>query len=470
MPKVLTSTGAHPTKSTPTMLSHNEPLPLLEVAASIIDPVATSLSPEIRLQKTLHDFPKPSRQHILNCAYESWYKLYRPLTPKARIIPLTLGFIDYLREDGIVLPDETNPNPDRDTDSGVFSSATNDEEADDDEYEDPTYRFTAVHEAVISTIATLGGFVYPKLNWSAPKDAAFILGNSVKCSSPSDIYLLLKSSDFITHDLEHAFDDTADTPGQDGKLLRKEDIQYHLVLRKWVEVITSVEFRCFVRGRKLLGVTQRDMNYYDFLEGQREEHMRLITKFFEEHLKDTFYDPDFVFDVYIPKTAMTAAKVWLIDINPYATRTDPLLYSWTQIINIDPDNADFIPEMRLVGKNDPEAYHFNSSLYSAHKLPKEVVDAGTAGPQSMSDFASRWREIVEGLEKGDMAAGGYNDSSDDDDEEEDSDEEEEEEEEKVEEVEERMEERGEEKAGEKVEERAGEKVGEKAENAAEARK
>jgi hypothetical protein len=30
--------------------------------------------------------------------------------------------------------------------------------------------------------------------------------NSMECATPNDIYLLLKSSDFVTHDLEHAFD------------------------------------------------------------------------------------------------------------------------------------------------------------------------------------------------------------------------------------------------------------------------
>jgi len=30
------------------------------------------------------------------------------------------------------------------------------------------------------------------------------------------------------------------------------------------------------------------------------------------------------------------------------------------------------PELRLVKKDDPEAYSFNTPQYSAHKLPKEV--------------------------------------------------------------------------------------------------
>jgi len=54
--------------------------------------------------------------------------------------------------------------------------------------------------------------------------------------------------------------------------------------------------------------------------------------------------------------------------------------------------------LRLVKKNDPEAYCFNTPQYSAHKLPKEVVDAGISGAQSIHIFAQRWRDIVNNME------------------------------------------------------------------------
>ncbi|KAK6541630.1 hypothetical protein TWF694_007429 [Orbilia ellipsospora] len=365
-------------------------------------------------KKTINDFPKPTRQHIINCGFPEWYKLYRSITGRARVIPFTQGFLDYLNEDGIVLPDE-NPNPQsNDTDSGIFSSATtNDDDDDEDEYEDPSYRFAEFHATVRAAITQLGGAVYPKLNWSAPKDAGFIIGNVLKCTSASDVYLLLKSSNFITHDLEHAFDDTDDGPDMGGNVLKQEDIQYALVLRKWVEVITSVEFRVFVKGRKLVCVTQRDMNYYDFLEEGKVEFMALIEEFFEKYLEKTFPDDDFVFDVYIPKTIVTESRVWLVDINPFAIRTDPLTFSWTEILNMDPNEEGFEPEFRLIGRNDPEAYGFAGAQYSAHKLPQEVVDAGNAGPASIGEFARNWKEIVQQLE-----GAGLEDSSSNEEEEE----------------------------------------------------
>lgn len=46
----------------------------------------------------------------------------------------------------------------------------------------------------------------PKLAWSAPRDAAWIAKNgSLKCSSPGDIFLLLKTSECVAYDLTQAY-------------------------------------------------------------------------------------------------------------------------------------------------------------------------------------------------------------------------------------------------------------------------
>lgn len=264
-------------------------------------------------------------------------------------------------------------------------------------------------------IEELGGKVAPKLNWSAPKDATFMNAtNNMECRTPNDIYLLLKSSDFVTHDLVHAFDDTEDTP--EGEF---PEIPYHLVLRKWIVFNPAIEFRCFVRNRKLIGLCQRDLNHFEFLFKMQDKLLDTISDFFDKRLKSTFPDPNFTFDVYVPPPH---DKAWLIDINPWAPRTDPLLFSWMELLTMpepvdppsdtvrihtkgetaqsasdSPDESDdedveelFVPEFRLVRRDDPEAYGFSTPQYSAHKLPKEVVDASTSG--NMKETLFQWKE------------------------------------------------------------------------------
>lgn len=366
-----------------------------------------TLGPALEPPRTLRDiFPPVRKSHILNCSFPCWHLRYRSITPRARTVPLTPAFLTYLREDGIVLPEE-------EPESAITSLSDSEDPEDESTTEgteiagDPTARFPEVHQQIIDAISALGGRVAPKLNWSSPKDAAFISAtNTLECRTPGDIYLLLKSSDFITHDLEHALDDCVGDEERLGEIdPGPENINFHLVLRKWFQLNPSVEFRCFVRNRKLLGITQRDLNHYEFLEPMKAELVETIESFFEEKLRDTFPDPDFVFDVYIPQSDRDK-KVWLIDINPFAPRTDALLFSWTELLeqNLGEHEVDDAGvELRLVRKDDPEAYSFTTSQYSASKMPKEVVDAGVNGDEAIWEFAARWREITREMEAANSA-------------------------------------------------------------------
>lgn len=313
----------------------------------------------------------------------------------------------------------------------------------------------------------------PKLNWSAPKDATWINANSMECRTPSDVYLLLKSSDFVTHDLEHAFDDTEEASTADGadKAQADPEIPYHLVLRKHFLLNPSLEFRCFVRRRNIVAISQRDLNHFDFLFSLSDTFRSRITSFFNENLRDTFPDESFVFDVYIPPPH---DKVWLVDINPWAQRTDPLLFSWLELLTMDGPDSDkwvqkqkaqeakeaanvvsipiapestassastqaldhddnaseastvtpsdsedddvdeeiWTPEIRLVKKDDPEAYSFATPQYSAHKLPRDVVDASRGGEGAMREFAEKWKEVLAKAERDDQEASSDSDGDD----------------------------------------------------------
>lgn len=357
------------------------------------------------------------------------------------MIPLSPPFLEYLRSDGIILPseDQTVRNDD---DSGTFSYPTSPTASEtEDEEPDPSLAWLDIHQKIKSAIAELDGSIVPKLNWSAPRDATWISAtNSMECRTPNDIYLLLKSSDFITHDLECAFDDCTNyedgnTPISDRVTQSSRpqtisqpsefpNIPYNLVLRKTIpSVTTSLEFRCFVRARHLLCICQRDLNHYPFLATLRHFLRELIQEFFDINLQKSFPGDSFVFDVYIPPPH---ARVWLIDINPWVSKTDPLLFSWLEILEkrggdqgetavdheqMASDNESeeddleeeykFEPEFRLVNRDDPEAYNFSTPQFSAHKLPKDVVDASADGESGLRGFMAQWRDIISGQERDD---------------------------------------------------------------------
>lgn len=458
---------------------------------------------------------------------------YRTSCIRSRVIPLTPEFVSYIREDGIILADDepdTKPSYKKKTDG---SNEEEEEEEDDDDWEPtnpspfhpppdddeehsdsdsdsedrpakipPNKRFPVLHNSINSAIKSLGGAVAPKLNWSSPKDATWISRhpNTMKCTSANDIYILLKSSSFISHDLDHAFDGTTSSPAS------TKSFTPSLVLRTFFNPLPSMEFRCFVKDRNLVAITQRDLNYYDFLKGLKTPIISRIRELFYK-MRFTFPDSCWVFDVYIPeayyaddtesesdgddeareerRNERRLARARLIDINPWSPKTDTLLFEWDELLNIqvarpvlgsssaegrdkkqkskvvriplrlaahqgdntpavnsenqtaaqaqhqqaeeeeeedesetsrdeidndqsssdnysedeEDEEEEHEPELRIVEHDDPAAYNFSSPQYSAHKLPKEVVDASMAGDGGMREFAQRWARIVAGRER-----------------------------------------------------------------------
>ncbi|XP_028603129.2 translation initiation factor eIF2 assembly protein isoform X2 [Podarcis muralis] len=253
--------------------------------------------------------------------------------PLSIILPLPQNVKDYLLDDGtlVVSGREDPPTCSQEDDDG--------EEAEEIQWSDDenTTTLTAPEFPefalkVEEAIGSLGGSVFPKLNWSAPRDAYWIaLNSSLKCKCLSDIFLLFKSSDFITRDFTQPFihcnDDSPDP-----------NLQYELVLRKWCELIPGAEFRCFVKENKLI----------------------------------------VVFDIY--RDSM--GRVWLIDFNPFGEVTDSLLFMWEELRSGN-GLKDDESEGGTMEQDYPSFRCTNSSLtvqpspYLSYRLPKDFVDLST---------------------------------------------------------------------------------------------
>lgn len=78
--------------------------------------------------------------------------------------------------------------------------------------------------------------------------------NKLSCDKLSDVYILLRSSDFINHDLNIPFDQCDDVGDEANITKLKDDLNYFLILREWISLNPSMEFRCFVANNKLIGI------------------------------------------------------------------------------------------------------------------------------------------------------------------------------------------------------------------------
>ncbi|KAI7884677.1 D123-domain-containing protein [Lichtheimia hyalospora FSU 10163] len=307
----------------------------------------------------------------------AWYDQFRSVTFESRILPLSSEFVDYLNADGIYLPDDGQPRP------ATIEEISDDEEAfSDNEQDDNIPKFPEVEQFIRDSVRQLGGDVFPKLNWSSPRDAAWITATqSLKCNSPFDVFLLLKSSDFINHDLNHAFDECEESSTS----------QQHLVLREWHTLQPSMEFR----------ISQRDLTFYDYMAGIKDDIEEMIYAFFQDHVQSKFPNTSYVMDVYVDRPRH---KVWLVDFNPFSPTTDGLLYDWNELIEFDPLNPEFEPEFRII-ESVVESRVCNAPRFATNMVPKDVIDLSDG--RTVAEFAEEFERAM-------MLAGQEEDSSSDD--------------------------------------------------------
>jgi hypothetical protein len=310
---------------------------------------------------------KLDMQEVLNCQLPVWYEKFSEYTAKTSFISLSEDFISYLRRDGIVLP-EGCCFPQFES-QNQFSDDNSEEWSDDNDdsggQSAPTFR--DLTQEIELCIEDLGGVVFPKLNWSSPRDAYWVLpGNTLKCSSPADVYLLLKSSDFIHHDLSRVFEYCTDGDG-----ISAPPSGYKLCLRKWVAVNPGSEFRCFVRDSILIAISQRDTStYYQHVSKDKDAIRGDICQFHSSVLHRKFSNSSYTFDVYQNKEGCYR----LIDINPFGEMTDPLLFSWDELRNwVCPPQGGVSPTSPQIRVIDSEGTIRPSDL-ELSRLPKDVAD------------------------------------------------------------------------------------------------
>uniref|UniRef100_A0A671SK49 Translation initiation factor eIF2 assembly protein n=2 Tax=Sinocyclocheilus anshuiensis TaxID=1608454 RepID=A0A671SK49_9TELE len=314
------------------------------------------------------------KEQVVNCQFSVWYPLFKKHTIKSLILPIPQNVIDYLLDDGtLVVSGSENIN----SQTQINNSDSDEEDVQWTDDETTTAvtapEFPEFNIKVQEAINVLGGCVFPKLNWSAPRDANWIaLNSSLQCQGLSDIFLLFKSSDFITHDLTQSFlhcsDDSPDPT-----------INYELVLRKWSELIPGAEFRCFVKENKVIAISQRDYTqHYQHIAKQEASISSSILEFFRDHIQYQFPDEDFVLDVYRD----SSGRVWLIDFNPFGEVTDSLLFTWEELtfgkyLTASQTQEDTTPQ-------DGPAFRYTTSEVTvqpspclSYRIPRDFLDLTT---------------------------------------------------------------------------------------------
>ncbi|CEG39736.1 Uncharacterized conserved protein [Plasmopara halstedii] len=307
--------------------------------------------------------PLYTSEQVDNCAFAAWYPNFKRVCIRGEIVRLPPAFISLLLADGVTLPSASMMSGIEDDEEEAVKKLTNEQ----------SRVISSIKEQVEKILSDYGGRLFLKTNWSAPRDASWMLG-TLKCTSFEDVMLLLQSSDFVVHDLTQPYIGCCDINKD------KSPTESYLVLKKWCNFLDSMLFRCFVAGHRLVAVSQRNCSeFYEFLLDQQDDLCELLYKFYQENFCTrggtfVFPDPNYNFDVYVDKRR----RVYLLDINVFGEITDPLLFSWEELQELQKDN--------LVMLRDPESHHevdfrvvesrtgIRANPLSGYRAPTDFVD------------------------------------------------------------------------------------------------
>eukprot|EP00741_Cyanophora_paradoxa_P017265 tig00020961_g16676.t1 len=322
-------------------------------------------------------------REVLACQIQEWLPKLKRVTFPTRIIELPEDFVEYLHEDGLVIPSSARDRRGPTIGEIEEGDTVYDDWSDEGDPEADRPGFPELEARIREAIDELGGSVLPKLNWSCPKDATWIAtSGTLECKTVEDVLLLLKGSDFIAHDLDMAFDDC---PAR----TRQRPERFVLALRQWRPLNASMEFRCFVRAGRILGACQRDhSNYYAFLKGMRGEVRARLEELHADYLLPRLAPLDrYAFDAWIDE----GGRAWLVDVNPLGPVTDPLLFSWLEP-PLAPEGEGEAGgeleggwELRVV----EEQTACVPSLAASSRFPRDFIDLGSS--EAIAAFARQAR-------------------------------------------------------------------------------
>ncbi|WVW85072.1 hypothetical protein I302_107108 [Kwoniella bestiolae CBS 10118] len=358
-------------------------------------------------------FPTLTRAQIDSARTSAWYDTFEDITFDSTVIDLAgLGeeeeFLHWLEADSIFLPEGSEGRYVSETSSSTRQRSTSNASSSSSSSDAPEYHLPKLNAAIREVIEKYDGAVFPKLNWTAPKDAAFILPQTASgplhCTSPSDVYLLLKSSDFISHDLDpqRAYAG-CDEEAQGGSRPKLE-----LVLKRFLDVNPSREIRCFVRNNTLIGITQRDSVFYDHLqlEDPRTKICDTVRAFWEDEIRENYGGGhDYIFDLYLSPNLDSAQ---IIDFQPYRPSVDPLLFTYEELLSIlnsslQPLSSssdaletqrDRLPIFRIIDSQAHPSTSRNAPTYQSNMMPLEMIELSQG--RNMQEFKEAWDEAVAG--------------------------------------------------------------------------
>lgn len=183
------------------------------------------------------------------------------------------------------------------------------------------------YEAVDNLVQTIDKYIsqfpngaFIRLGSRSPKDSYTGYREGFRCLSGKHAIELLRDSERISDDLH---------------LARGNGYTPHMVVREWLDIEPWQEFRCFYRGRKLVGISQ-----YNYLKNVAYPEIAELADAIEWAIRKkseivaSLLPADNVIVDYVYRVRQRGneriSEVILLECNPFMVYTDPCLFNWSR--------------------------------------------------------------------------------------------------------------------------------------------
>ncbi|AFZ81269.1 hypothetical protein BEWA_006780 [Theileria equi strain WA] len=287
--------------------------------------------------------------------YENWYNIYKKWTLSHKMIEFEGKFVEYLKSDTMVLPEEFSHTTYAKVDSDSDFSGYSDQGVIAENFDFQDHKLSSGISQLKSAIVEFNKGSLPCINGSYLLDGVWILNNTNICRDVRDLLLLIKSS-------------------TEWQTMELDKIKLFLYRAKMFS--KSTQFRVYIYDFEIVVIAQLFLNQvYDYLlnADQRKAFQDRIVHFYREHILGQIPPVrNFVLDLYIVEE-----HVYLLDIKPW--KYHPLiLFTWQNLYEFATCRKSFetCSSSTQVSINDNIAFviltsdNYSKHLYNLH--PEDV--------------------------------------------------------------------------------------------------
>jgi len=115
-----------------------------------------------------------------------------------------------------------------------------------------------------------------------------------------------------------------------------------------------------------------------------------VENFWQTNIKGNWSSGDYTFDILLTRDL---SRAHIIDFNPYAQRTDPLLFTYEDLLTLFTHNRSSTPRLKVIDSRTHPAATRNAPANQHNMIPFEALTLSSG--MDVGQFSDLWQEEIQ---------------------------------------------------------------------------